>query len=310
MQALANQLSKIKLQNQEQKLNEISKNDKSAEFLYGTKFGKIILEAMLFTRIPKLLGAFLRSPASKFYVKRFIKKNNIDMSDFQGADFKTFNDFFTRKKEISFDSNPTHFISPADSFLSVHEITENATFHIKGFDYTLEDFFGVNEKSWKKEDEAKKAKVKNMIQKFKGGKYLIFRLCATDYHRYCYIDDGFHAENNFIEGSLYSVQPVALENYKVFTKNRRSWTLLETKNFGNIAQIEIGAFSVGGICNSHENYICTKGEEKGHFDLHGSTIVLLIEKDKMNILPEIEEKLRETAEYKVKIGQQIGTKTE
>lgn len=300
----------ITIKNQEQKLNEISKNDKSAEFLYGTKFGKIILEALLFTKIPKLLGAFLRSPASKFYVKRFIRKNSIDMSDFQGVDFKSFNDFFTRKKEISFDSAPAHFISPADSFLSVYEITENAVFHIKGFDYTLEDFFGMNEKSWAKTDEAKKAKVKNMIQKFKGGKCLVFRLCATDYHRYCYVDDGFHAENNFIEGSLYSVQPVALENYRVFTKNRRSWTLLETKNFGDIAQIEIGAFSVGGICNQHENHIFTKGEEKGHFDLHGSTIVLLTEKGKVTLLPEIEESIREAAEQKVKIGQQIGTTAE
>lgn len=302
--------SQIKFQNQdknqEQKLNEISKNDKSAEFLYGTRFGKIILEAMLFTKIPKLLGAFLRSPASKFYVKRFIRKNNIDMSDFQGVDFKTFNDFFTRKKEITFDSAPTHFISPADSFLSVYEITENATFHIKGFDYTLEDFFGMNEKSWAKTDEAKKTKVKNMIQKFKGGKCLVFRLCATDYHRYCYVDDGFHAENNFIEGSLYSVQPVALENYRVFMKNRRSWTLLETKNFGDIAQIEIGAFSVGGICNQHENHIFTKAEEKGHFDLHGSTIVLLTEKGKIKLLPEIEESIGKAAERKVRIGQQIG----
>lgn len=287
-------------------------NDNSAEFLYGTRFGKIILNAMLCTKIPKLLGDFLRSPVSKFYINRFIKKNNIDMSEFKDSDFKSFNDFFTRKKEISFDSEPNHFISPADSLLSVYEIKENSSFHIKGFDYTLEDFFGLNEKKAGGENdenlEAEKDKIRRLAQKFAGGKCLVFRLCATDYHRFCYVDDGFQTENNFIPGSLYSVQPAALESYKVFTKNRRSWTILETKNFGDVAQIEIGAFSVGGIINPHENYIFSKGEEKGYFDLHGSTIVLLTEKDKIEILPEINEKLQNAAEAKVKIGEWIATR--
>ncbi len=291
-------------------MNEISTNDKSTKFLYGTRFGKIILEAMLFTRIPKILGAFLRSPASVFYVKRFIEKNKIDMTEFSGMKFRSFNDFFTRKKEITFDPEPTHFISPADSLLSVYEITENATFNIKGFDYTLEDLFGINEKSWKNTDDTKKAKVANMIHGFKGGMCLVFRLRATDYHRYCYIDDGFHAENNPIPGSLYSVQPTALENYRVFKKNRRSWTHIETKTFGNVAQIEIGAFSVGGIQNWHENHICAKGEEKGYFDLHGSTIAVLVQKGKIALLPEIAESAMKGAEHRVKIGEQIGTQAE
>lgn len=282
-------------------------NDKSTEFLYGTRFGKIILSAMLYTKIPKLLGNFLRSPASKFYIKHFIKKNHIDMSEFKDSDFKSFNDFFTRKKNISFDLEPANLISPADSLLSVYEINENSSFHIKGFDYTLGDFFGLNEikKTSGANLNANKDKIERLTKKFSGGKCLVFRLCASDYHRYCYIDDGFQTENNFIPGSLYSVQPAALESYKVFIKNRRSWTILKTKNFGDIAQIEIGAFSVGGIINSHENYIFSKGEEKGYFDLHGSTIVLLTEKDKIKILEEIQEKLKSAAEVKVKIGQKI-----
>lgn len=281
-------------------------NDRSAEFLYGTRFGKLVLNAMLCTKIPKLLGDFLRSPKSKFYLRHFIKKNKIDLSGFEGVEFKSFNDFFTRKKEISFDLDPGSFISPADSFLSVYEINENSSFHIKGFDYTLEDFFGMFEKDEK--DKIKKEQIARLVRKFAGGKCLVFRLCASDYHRYCYIDDGFQAENNFIQGSLYSVQPAALESYKVFTKNRRSWTILETKNFGDVAQIEIGAFSVGGIINPHENYIFAKGEEKGYFDLHGSTIVLLTEKGKIEISEELQEKFQDTAEVKVKIGQKIAKK--
>jgi hypothetical protein len=59
-------------------------NDKSVQFLYGTKGGRILLHAILALRVPKLLGVVLRSPFSKLYINSFIKKNNIDI-DGSGA---------------------------------------------------------------------------------------------------------------------------------------------------------------------------------------------------------------------------------
>ena len=274
-------------------MNE-SKNDKSVEFLCSTKIGKILLEFILFIRIPKLIGFFLRSPLSHFMISRFIKKNEIDMSEFEGQKYLSFNDFFTRRKEISFDSEKTHLISPCDSLLSVYSIKTNSTFHIKGFDYSLSDFFETSDSE--------------LLNTFKNGLCLVFRLCATDYHRYHYIDDGFQTENHYIVGSLYSVQPAACENFKVYTKNRRSWTLLKTENFGTVAQVEIGAFSVGGICNHNENYAFKKGDEKGYFDLHGSTIVLIFEEDKIELLPEILKIAGNSEEIRVKAGEFIGKK--
>lgn len=266
-------------------------NDKSVEFLYGTKFGRMLLEFALTIRVPKLLGAFLRSPLSKFYIKKFIAKNGINMDAWPDAEFKSFNDFFTRKKEISFDSAPSHFISPSDSLLSVYDIKPDSTFFIKGADYSISDFLQNPE----------------LEKKFDGGLCLVFRLCATDYHRYCYIDDGHIDDNHFIPGKLYSVQPLPLEKFRVFTKNRRSWAVLHTQNFGDVAQIEVGAFSVGGIINHDSNADFKKGSEKGYFDLHGSTIVLLIQKDKVELLEEIKAATAGDREYRVKCGQFIGT---
>ena len=99
-----------------------------------------------------------------------------------------------------------------------------------------------------------------------------------------------------------------LRTFKVYTKNRRSWTILHTDNFGDVAQIEVGAFSVGGIKNHHENYSFKKGEEKGYFDLHGSTIVLLFEKDRILLDEEICKITQGGQEYKVCYGQKIGVK--
>ncbi|MBQ4378701.1 MAG: phosphatidylserine decarboxylase [Treponema sp.] len=281
-------------------------NDKSVKFLYGTKFGRGLLSVILALKVPALLGCILRSPLSRFYIKSFVKKNGIDMTGFEGVKFKSFNDFFTRKKEISFDTEPSHLIAPADSLLSVYSISDSengtdATFHIKGFDYTLNDFFEPQKFGLSEEDG------KNLLKTFNGGLCLVFRLCATDYHRYCYVDSGTKDKNHFIEGSLYSVQPLAAENFRLYTKNRRSWTILNTENFGKIAQIEIGAFSVGGIKNTLEEGTFKKGDEKGYFDLHGSTIVLLIQKDKIEILNEIKKITGSGTEYRVKIGECVAT---
>lgn len=267
-------------------------NDKSVLFLYGTKIGRVILEIVLLLRIPAILGFVLRTPLSILFINSFVKKNGINMEEWKGKKFHSFNDFFTRKKAVvNFDKEATHLISPCDSLLTSYEITKDSLFHIKGADYSLKDFF---------QDE-------QIGKKFIGGKCLVFRLCATDYHRYIFCDDATIESNHFIKGKLYCVQPLALEKYKVFTLNRRSWNILKTQNFGDVASVEVGAFSVGGIINHHENCAVKKGDEKGYFDLHGSTIVLLFEKNKISLLPEIQEELK-NGEYRVKIGQWIANK--
>ena len=49
-------------------------------------------------------------------------------------------------------------------------------------------------------------------------------------------------------------------------------------------------------------------DEKGFFDLHGSTIVLLLQKDKVKLLKEIQEITSAGTEYRVKIGQTVAVK--
>lgn len=134
----------------------------------------------------------------------------------------------------------------------------------------------------------------------------MLRLCPSDYHHYCYIDDGFQGENHFIPGVLHSVQPIACEKYPVFFLNRRSWTLLHTNHFGPVVQTEIGALVVGGIVNLRENQPMRRGQEKGYFELAGSTITLLFQKDCIRLKPELLTAL-ERGEVQVRQGQWIAT---
>lgn len=264
-------------------------------FLYRNKLGRILLKIATLPTISKIAGWFMDRKISTIAIKRFVKKNNIDVKEYEERKYTSYNDFFTRKiknESRKIDMNKKSLISPCDSKLTVYEIDDKSIFKIKDSYYRVEDLL----------------KNKDLSKKYKGGYCLIFRLCVDDYHRYCYIDDGKKNENTFIKGVLYTVRPIALENYNIYKENSREYTILKTKNFGDVIQIEVGATIVGRIKNHHEEYEFTKGEEKGMFEFGGSTIVLLIEKDKVDIDKEIIENTKQGYETVVKIGEKIGNK--
>ncbi len=269
----------------------MSNTSKSVSFLYGTVFGRGILKAIMCLHLDYIAVWFLRSRFSKVLNNGYIKRNNISVTEEEKASFRSFRDLFARTRiNDNIDMTPEHLISPCDSWLSIFKIDNESCFSIKSSHYALKDFLQDNELA------------KNYID----GDCLIFRLCASDYHHYHYIDNGYHGENHFIKGALHSVQPIACEKYPVYVKNRRSWCLLETENFGNVIQCEIGALVVGGIANEKANAHFFKGEEKGHFELAGSTIVLLFEKGKITLNERLLTELSDGREVKVTLGEWIG----
>ena len=94
----------------------------------------------------------------------------------------------------------------------------------------------------------------------------------------------------------------------VFVQNAREYQVISSEKYGNIVQMEIGATMVGKITNNDKYDINTEvkmGEEKGYFEFGGSTIVVLLKKD----MVEIEESLIDTentqGEIIVNIGQAV-----
>ncbi len=270
-------------------------NTSSVGFLYGNPFGRFVLKCILNTHADRVAVAFLRSRLSRPFVGRYVRKNRIPLEKGEVKKYRSFNAFFTRvRDDLAVDMTPEHLISPCDALLSVFPVDEQSCFAIKGSHYRLGDLL---------DNEA-------LAAEFCGGDCLIFRLCPSDYHHYCYIDDGFQKENHYIPGKLHSVQPIACETYPVYTLNRRSWTLMETRHFGSVVQTEVGALVVGGIVNPQANVTIRKGEEKGYFDLAGSTIVLFFQKDRIQLLPEICAGTADGAEYRVELGMHIGYRVE
>ncbi len=258
------------------------KESKGLKILYSTFLGRIILKLFTTHFIANLYAKSMNSSLSKFKIKRFIKKNNIDMSLYQKQDYKSFNDFFVR--QIKKDKRPIEkgLISVCDSKLSVYKISSNLKLRIKNSIYTIEE----------------------LIQDQTSFKYaLIFRLCVDDYHHYIFPDNGKVLSTKYIEGILHTVQPIAFKKYKVFSENSRQVTFLQCDNLGLVCFIEVGAMMVGKIVNENVETF-KKGAEKGHFEFGGSTVIMLIQKD-LKINSKILENTKNDIETIVKMGQNI-----
>lgn len=267
--------------------------NKLLRVLYETTGGRMFLGILTAPLLSKIAGAFMDSFLSKPLIKPFIRRSGIDMSQFEERDFRSYNDFFTRKvkpEKRPLDLEPKHLISPCDSKLTVYHIDRRSIFRIKGSHYRISDILHN----------------KFMSDRFSGGLCLIFRLEVDDYHRYCYIDDGLKTENTFIKGELHTVNPVALGRYNVYKRNSREYTLIHTDNFGDVVQVEVGAMMVGRICNHHGAASVKRGQEKGKFEFGGSTIVMLLEKGAAEIDHDIMKNSSEGIETVVKYGEKIG----
>ena len=263
------------------------------DLLYGTVPGRAAVQLALCMGAAKRIAKLLRSPASRALIPPFVRKYGVDLREYAAEPYGSFADFFVRRRlRTDFDAESSHFISPCDAWLSVFPITAAASFAIKGSHYRLSDVLG---------DEA-------LGREFRNGLCLILRLTVSDYHRYIFMDDGYSHGSHFIEGELHSVQPLACESFPVYRLNRRCWTLLETEHFGPVVQTEIGAMAVGGIVNEKQNSRFSRGEERGRFELCGSTIVLLLQKDAVALRPELAAALETQSEVKVRLGEWIGTK--
>ena len=262
----------------------ICKKDSVAlKFLYNTLIGRIFLKIATTKFIANLYAKYMNSKLSKRKIKKFIIKNKIDMKDYEEKDYKSFNDFFMRNIKNGKRKIEDGLFAICDSKLSVYKLDENSKFNIKNSIYTVEELVGENR-------EYKYA--------------LIFRLCVDDYHHYIFPDSGKVVSSKYINGKLHTVQPIALKKYKVFHENSRQVTFLDCDNLGDVCIIEVGALIVGKIVNENVKTF-KKGDEKGHFEFGGSTVIMLMNKD-IEINKKILEMSNKDIETIVRMGQNIG----
>lgn len=267
--------------------------DRILRGLYTNAAGRALLKLLISPPLSRTAGWALSTKASKVLIKSFIRKNGIDMSQFQPGPYESYNDFFCRpiRPELRpVDMDPQHLISPCDSKLTALPIGPDARFVLKDTPYTLDSLL----------------RDPGLAARFEGGWALIFRLCVEDYHRYCYIDGGSKEANIFLPGVLHTVNPIANDVYPIYKENSREYTLIHSDSFGDLVQMEVGALLVGRIVNHHAQAQVSRGQEKGYFQFGGSTVVVLLEKGRVEIDPDILKNSAENIETVVRMGEKIG----
>ena len=233
--------------------------------------------------ISKIYGLYNSTKLSTKKIPKFIKENNIKMSLYEKKKYKSFNDFFIRKiKKIKIEKG---FISPVEGKLLVYKINNNLEVKIKNINYKIEEL------------------IDNSID-LKDGYIFIYRLALDNYHRFHYIDDGIRTKRVKIKGRLHTVSSSS-NKYKIYKENEREYSILKTKEFGDIIYMEVGALLIGKIINYDLDKF-KKGEEKGYFLPGGSTVIIMakdIEVDK-----DILNNSKKNIETLVSVGEKVGEK--
>lgn len=271
------------------------KQDKSLQFLYKNTLGRIILKVITLPFLSSVVGKYMSCPLSKGRINKFIAQNNINMTEYEETSYGSFNDFFTRKIKAEnrpFPKDTNIFFSPCDGKLTAYKINNNTVLPVKGSHYTIPQLLNND----------------TLAEEYKDGYCLVFRLAVDDYHRYSYIDDGVQNQSVKIKGKLHTVQPIALNLYPVFVQNSREYAVMQTENFGNVVQVEVGALMVGKIKNHISSGKMERTKEKGMFLFGGSTIILLCNKDNVEIKEEFFTNTENNKETIVKMGEALGKK--
>lgn len=267
-------------------------------WLYYKPFGKLSL-FVLFKRklLSSFYGLFMDSYYSRKKIKSFIESYSVDMSDsfLSYKLFNSFNEFFTRKLSDGardFSSDNHLLVSACDGKILAFDKTYNFnSFYIKGQRFSLTSFF----------------RNKKMVDKFSGGSFCIIRLAPNNYHRFHFPFSGNIISSHAICGSYYSVSPFALrQKAKIFCENKRSYSILDSTYFGEVAYCEVGATMVGSIVQTFNKLDFEKGDEKGYFKFGGSTIILFFKKNIVRFDTDLLNNTSLGLETSIKAGESIG----
>lgn len=284
------------------KEKEIVAGDKFLKWMYSTVTGESILELLVRKKIfSSLYGKLQDLSFSRRKIPSFVNHLNIKMDEAEIEDvfqYRNFNDFFARKlkEEARPIAQEDHtLISPADGRVFAYEkIHMDEIIQVKGSTYKLEELF----------------QDKKLASQYHGGICVVLRLCPSDYHRFHFPDGGRVVYSRKINGNYYSVNPMALNKVaRIYCENKREITLFNSNNFGQITMIEVGATCVGSIIQTYEEgREVKKGEEKGYFKFGGSTVILFLEKDMVEIDEDLIKNTMIGLETKVNMGERIGKK--
>lgn len=237
-----------------------------------------------------LVGMWQSMPWTRKNVDDFIQEYGINKEEFEKETFSSFNDFFIRKlKKEARPLAKSDVIIPADGrYLCFQDFSRADRLFVKGQKFSLSELL----------------KDEELAKKYEDGTIIIARLAPPDYHRFHFPLTCTPSKPHLINGSLFSVSPIALrKNINYLTQNKRMLVRLKTEKYGEVLACAIGATSVGTIHFTYtpdETY--QKGDEMGYFSFGGSMVIYLFEPKKIQLAKDLRDS---DIEILCKMGQSL-----
>ena len=247
----------------------------------------------------RLIALYQESRFSVKKIKPFIEKHRIDMSEFKPVAYHSYADFFDREflpEARPFTEDPNVLPAFAEArYFGWERIQPDQQFPIKGKSLDAAGLLGSKERA----------------APFVGGPVLVARLSPVDYHHLHYPDDGRTLEQDRLGKSLWTVTWTALQHKPdIYLVNERAINLVETKNFGRLGFVEIGALSVGRIVQKHPfDRPFKRGDEKAVFKFGGSAVVLFGEPGEWKPSDDILVHTEGNMETLIRLGEPVAKRT-
>lgn len=269
------------------------------DWLYNSAPGWFLTETLLSRRwVSCFYGWLSKQRWSRRKIKPFARTLAIDLDALSRPleAFASFNDFIIREIDASkrpIHSDPAVCVAPVDGRVLVYPaIAAEQCFTIKRATFSLGGLLH--------DDESARA--------FSGGSLLVSRLYLSDYHHFHFPDGGVAGAAVSIPGKYFAVSPYSQQRFVPFySENHRMVTLFDSDHFGQVAMIEVGAFTIGSIQQRFQpGTRVRKGGHKGFFEFGGSIVVLVFRKDAIRFDDDLCNNSLSGIETYVRLGESVG----
>ena len=241
----------------------------------------------------RLYALYENSRWSTREIEPFIRKHHIDLAEFEPVQWRSFAEFFDRRFRPGvrrFPSAPEEMGAFAEArYFGWRKVTSDQKFPVKGHSLNPAQILGSAERA----------------RLFARGPVLLVRLAPVDYHHVHYFDDGKTLDHQRLGNRLWTVNWHALQSKPdILFANERNVNILETRNFGRLGFVEVGALSVGRIAQVHPVDLPFKrGEEKSVFRFGASAIVVFGEPGKWSPSADVLAHTNENVETLLRLGE-------
>ena len=279
--------------------------DKALRFAYETLLGRTLWPVIFGSRlVSSCLGRKYDSPKSKSAIRSLASIPGCSPEEAEKPieDYRSFNEFFTRRLKKGARPLGEGFVSPADGRLMLYlNADADRPFPLKGATRSLRAVFDAQGMSL----------TNNQQPTTDNFDIVIVRLAPVDYHRFHFpCDCTVEGEVRVVPGKYHSVNPIALVRYPdVYADNERQIVKCKAA-FGDFWMVDVGAFGVGTIVQTFLGSKHAKGAEKGYFKFGGSTVMMVLPAGVVRFDPDLVENSAKGLETRVFCRETIGRAAE